>query len=143
MGDPVILLDTNVLSEYSKPAPNVKVTQWLEAVDAAETWISSITVAEMRLGAARLPEGKRKTAVTSAVEASLNLFKGSCLAFDAVAAEAYAQIVAAQTQKGRPIGIMDAQIAAIAMSTGCTLATLNAWDFDGIEGLAVADLAIL
>ena len=139
----MILLDTNVVSQFSKPSANVKVMQWLEAVDSTQTWISAITVAEMRLGVAQLPEGRRKSVLTMSVEASLDLFKGSCLAFDAVAAEAYAPIVASQKLKGRPIDIMDAQIAAIALSTGCTLATLNAKDFEGIEGLAIADLAIL
>lgn len=139
----MILLDTNVVSQFSKPTPNVKVLEWLESVDAREAWISAITVAEMRLGVELLPEGRRRTVLTMSVEASLDLFKGSCLSFDAVAADAYARIVAERRRMGRPLDVMDGQIAAIALSAGCTLATLNATDFEGIEGLSIADLAIL
>lgn len=135
----MILLDTNVVSQFSKSTPHPRVAQWLESVDPWATWISAITVAEMRLGVAQLAEGKRKTVLSNSVQQSLDLFAASCLPFDAVAAEAYARLVAARRRSGRPIGIMDAQIAAIAVATGCTLATLNVKDFEGIDGLKVVD----
>ena len=62
---------------------------------------------------------------------------GRCLPFDAVAAVAYAEIVATRTRHGSPISVEDAQIAAIARAGGLSLATRNIRDFSGIEGLKV------
>ena len=64
-------------------------------------------------------------------------FACRCLPFDGVAAGDFARIVAARTGIGKPISVEDAQIAAIALTHGLTLATRNVADFRNIEALAV------
>lgn len=134
----MILLDTNVASEFSKKAPNVDIAAWLERQDRTQVFLSAISVAEMRAGVAVLPEGRRKQALAAYTDATLDEL-GTCVPFDGLAADAYATIIAARRQQGRPIATLDALIAAIAVSGGFTLATLNTKDFEGIEGLRVVD----
>ena len=135
----MILLDTNVVSDLSKPSPNLRIQAWLDAQDPSELWISSITVAEMTAGIAMLPEGKRRTHLEGAFDKMMGRLGRACLAFDALAGREYARVTAARRRQGRPVGILDAQIAAIALATGFTLATLNSKDFEGIDGLTVVD----
>lgn len=136
----MILLDTNVVSEGMRPAPDQQVMRWLDAQPPADLWISAVTVAEIRLGLALLPEGQRKRDLTDRVEAMLREeFGEGCLAFDAAAAAEYAAIVAHRTGLGRPISVEDAQIAAIARAGGLTLATRNTKDFRDIEGLTLVN----
>ena len=136
----MILLDTNVVSEGMRPLPDQQVMRWLDAQPAAELWISAVTVAEIRLGLALLPEGQRKRNLTDRAEAMLREdFGEGCLAFDAAAAAEYAAIVAHRTGLGRPISVEDAQIAAIARAGGLTLATRNTKDFGDIEGLTLVN----
>ena len=135
----MIVLDTNVVSHLTKPSPSLKVMEWLNSYDDQELLITSITVAEMRFGVAIMDDGANKIAMAKSVDKALDEFGGVCLAFDGIAAEDYALIVAARRAAGRPIGVHDAQIAAIALSGGFTLATMNKKDFEGIDGLKVID----
>lgn len=135
----MILLDTNIVSDGLKPKPNEKVEAWLDANESAPLWISAITVAELRAGVETKSDGKKKARLHQAVDRAIDHFGGLCVSFDALAAGHYARVVAARRKIGRPIGVMDAQIAAIAISAGCQLATLNGKDFEGIEGLQVID----
>lgn len=136
----MVLLDTNVLSEVMRPSPDRTALRWLDAQPTADVWISAVTVAEIRLGLALLPEGHRRQALTKRAEAMLREdFSEACLPFDAAAAAEYAVIVAHRTRTGRPISVEDAQIAAIALVAGLTLATRNTKDFLGIERLTVVN----
>jgi predicted nucleic acid-binding protein len=128
----VILLDTNVLSELMRPAPERRVERWLGGQPDASVFISAITEAELRYGAAVLPGGKRRMALVAEIEGMLEEdFSGRILPFDSLAARAFAIIASERRQVGRPISQADAQIAAIARSRGAALATRNAADFDG------------
>jgi hypothetical protein len=133
----VVLLDTNVLSELMRAEPDRAVFGWVNDLPRVETCISAITVAEIRLGVLRLPEGKRKVQVLDRAERILDGFSHACLAFDVLAAREYADIVSARRRAGRPIDVQHAQIAAIARSAGMMLATRNVKDFEGIDGLKV------
>lgn len=135
----MILLDTNVVSDVSKPTPNPRVQAWLDAQDQRALWISSITVAEICAGLATLPEGQRRSHLEGAFDHMMLRLGRACLAFDALAGREYAAVMVARRRRGRPIGILDAQIAAIALATGFRLATLNTRDFEGIDGLSVVD----
>jgi predicted nucleic acid-binding protein len=135
----VILLDTNVVSDGLKVHPNPNVEKWLDAANEAEVWISAITVAELRVGVEMMDDGKRKAELRQAVDDAIDEFGGACISFDALAAYEYAHIVATRRRQGRPIEPLDAQLAAIAVTAGLTLATLNTKDFEGIEGLKLVD----
>lgn len=135
----MIVLDTNVVSQLSKKLPNPEVMEWLNTYDDHDLLITAITVAELHTGVAVMPDGRNKVEMAKNVEKTLEEFGAVCLAFDGIAAEDYASIVTARKRAGRPIGIYDAQIAAIARSGGFTLATMNMKDFEGIEGLTVVD----
>lgn len=127
------LLDTNVLSELLRPQPDEGVCRWLNAQDEQQLYVCSVTQAEMLLGVALMPDGRRKTALQTQVEILLNQdFAGRMLAFDSSAAQAYAPLVMARRQMGRPIAQADAQIAAVAAAHGLTVATRNQKDFEGV-----------
>ncbi|KGQ23064.2 type II toxin-antitoxin system VapC family toxin [Thermus filiformis] len=134
----MILLDTNVLSEFIRPRPAEQVVAWLDRQSPEEVWVSAISRAEMELGLALMPEGKRKAALVKAVRAMFEEdFAGRCLPFDEVAALQYGRIVASRQREGRPISVEDAQIAAIALAHRMALATRNLADFAGIQGLSL------
>ena len=136
----MILLDTNVVSELMRPAPEPRVLERLDAQPAADVWISAITVGEIRLGIALLPDGQRKERLAGlAVAMFQEDFSDSCLSYDMLAAVEYAAIVATRTRLGRPISVEDAQIAAIARSGGLTLATRNTKDFSDIDELPLVN----
>jgi toxin FitB len=132
----VIVLDTNVLSEIIRREPDEGVTRWLDSLDAAAVATTAITAAELLYGVARLPGGRRKErlgeAIRGLIEGDLD---GRVEPFDAPAAGHYADLVSDRETAGRPIGVADAQIAAICRKHGATLATRNISNFKetGIE----------
>lgn len=136
----MILLDTNVLSEFMRPRPAATVVSWLDEQPAGEVYTSAISRAEIELGLLLMPPGKRQEALSQAAWAMFaEEFAGRCLPFDEDAARHYARIVSARTQVGRPISVEDAQIAAIALAHRMSLATRNTTDFELIDGLAVVN----
>lgn len=135
----MILLDTNVLSELMRPQPDPAVVAWVDS-HAGEARVCAVTLAEISLGIALLPEGRRRDALAQATRQMFQEdFAGRCLPFDARAAEIFGQVVAERRRKGRPISTQDAQIAAIALAHGDGLATRNVDDFLGIAGLEVVN----
>ena len=134
------LLDTNVLSELMRVHPDASVVDWFALNSHAPMHTSTITQAEILVGIALLPAGKRRTALADAAELMFAQdFAASCLDFDATAAKNYAVLVAARTRHGLPISTEDAQIAAIALTAGLTVATRNTKDFENIQGLTLAN----
>ncbi len=135
-----ILLDTNVLSELMRPQPAVVVLNWFAQQRDAKFYTSAITQAELLLGVALLPSGKRRNALADAVERMFDQdFAGCCLPFDELAAHEYAALVAVRSKAGLPISTEEAQIAAIALQKGMALATRNTKDFLGIGKLVLLD----
>ena len=132
-----MLLDTNILSELMRPSPFPAVVEWLDAQPAEQLFISAVTQAEIELGLALLPEGRRKNELLQAAKEIFSLFDGRNLPFDAAAAQEYALIVAARVKAGRPVSVEDAQIAAIARANNLRLVTRNSKDFERIDGLIV------
>jgi predicted nucleic acid-binding protein len=127
----MIVLDTNVLSELMRSVPNQQVIAWVDAQPASDLVVTSITVAEILYGIARMDDGKRKQALHSLALAMFEEdFAGNVLSFDMGAAEQYAELVSQSEASGRAVGMTDAQIAAICRAHGATLATRNVRDFD-------------
>ena len=136
----MILLDTNVLSEFMRPRPSATVVSWLDGQPAGEVYTSAISRAEIELGLLLMPPGQRQEALSQAAWAMFDEeFAGRCLPFDEDAARHYARIVSARTRAGRPISVEDAQIAAIALAHRMSLATRNTTDFEVIDGLEVVN----
>lgn len=134
----MIVLDTNVISAVIGEHAESRIVAWLDGVPEL-VCLTSITAAELRLGAALLPAGRRRGRLQQEIEAMLTEdFADAVLAFDEPASEAYAAVVADRRRLGRPISVSDAQIAAICLSRDATLATRNVRDFDDI-GLTVID----
>lgn len=132
----MILLDTNVLSEFMRPNPDLRVVAWLDAQPASRLWTSAITRAEIELGLALMPAGRRKEVLAATARIMFEEdFAHRCLAFEEQAATCYAQLTANRTRSGNPISVEDAQIAAIALANKMQLATRNTRDFLAIDGL--------
>ena len=130
----MVVLDTNVVSELMRPAPDPTVEAWVTERAAATLFFSVVGEAELRYGVAVMPAGRRRDALASEIEAMLREdFAGRILPFDSEAARTYAGIVAARRATGRPVSQADCQIAAIARSRGMAVATRNGRDFVDME----------
>lgn len=133
----MILFDTNVLSELMRPQPNANVISWVDSQLTSTLFISAVTRAEIELGVALLPEGKRKQTLTVLAQDVFDKFPQRCLPFGELAAVHYGRIVGSRIKTGRPISVEDAQIASIALANGLQLATRNEKDFEEIPNLIV------
>lgn len=126
------LLDTNVVSEFEKEEPDSRVFQWVDGVDEGEAWMSVVTIAELRSGCERLPDGLRKQRLEQwIVSGILPRFAGRILPIDEVIADTTGRLMARSRMSGRTIGAMDLMIAAIAHVHELTVVTRNTRDFDG------------
>ena len=130
----MIVLDTNVVSESLRPRPSFTLVAWLDAQPPESIYLCTPVLAELHCGVLRLREGRRKDHLRTAIERIENqLFRGRILTFDIAAAKQYGRVTTIRERAGRPIGQMDALIAAIALSNRATLATRNIGDFVGLE----------
>jgi hypothetical protein len=132
----VIVLDTNVISELARQAPDPGALSWLDSLEVSDVATTAVTAAELRYGVARLPDGHRKRELTVVIRGILTEdFHGRVLPFDERASMRYAEIVTGRERIGRPIGVADAQIAAICRDLGAILATRNTTGFEeaGVE----------
>ncbi|MFG6447976.1 type II toxin-antitoxin system VapC family toxin [Roseateles sp. BYS180W] len=126
----MILLDTNVVSEPLRRAPDAAVVAWLDAQSLPTLYLSAISLAELRFGIAALPAGARREALQRALqERVLPLFEGRILPFDAAASQAYGVLMAQARAQGRAIGAADGYIAAIARTHALTVATRDTAPF--------------
>ena len=133
----MILLDTNVISEPLRPAGDAAVLAWIDEQIVETLYLSAISLAELRLGMATLPAGKRKDMLHSSFEQRvLPLFAGRILPFDSAASEAYAVLRARARAQGKAIAPADGYIAATAKSHGLIVATRDTSPFEAV-GLTV------
>lgn len=132
----MILLDTNVVSEAMKPAPDDAVRVWLDEQAAETLFLSSVTVAELKFGIGVLPVGRRKDALGRMLDGVMALFADRILPFDLDAARHYAQCAVKARAIGKGFPTPDGYIAAIAIAKGFTVATRDTSAFDAV-GVAV------
>ncbi len=129
-----VLLDTNVVSELIRKAPDPAIETWAAGHALEDLFFSAVGEAELRYGAAILPAGRRRESLVRDIEAMLSdAFDGRVLPFDSRAARAYADIAAMRRSAGRTVPPADCQIAAIARSRDMAVATRNVRDFEDIE----------
>jgi predicted nucleic acid-binding protein len=138
----VILLDTNVLSEALKLAPEPRVVAWLDR-RFLECAISTITIFELRAEVELLSRGQRRDVLDQAVSRLVRRFAGRVYPFDAASAEAAATLLGKARAAGVglrqvPAKLADLQIAGVAAAYGLALATRNVGDFQGV-GLDLID----
>ena len=135
----MVILDTNVISEALAPKPHASVAAWFTTQPLSSVFTTAITKAEILRGVRILPTGKRRRDLEAALQPIFAIeFAGRVLPFDSEAADAYGDIAAHRRKIGKPISQSDAQIAAIALSRGATVATRNTNDFSEI-GLTIID----
>ena len=133
----MILLDTNVVSEPLRPAPDPRVVEWIDAQALETLFLSAVTVAELRAGVALLPAGKRRASLQDSLEMRvLPLFAGRVLPFDLGCTQAYAELLAKARAAGLAIASADGYIAAIAAANGLAVATRDTRPFEA-AGTAV------
>lgn len=131
-----MLLDTNVVSELIRKAPDPAVKRWATTQSLENLYFSTIGEAELYFGVAILPPGRRQKTLLSNIEKMLReSFEGRMLPFNSEAAQAFAEIAAARRFAEYSVATADCQIAAIARSRGMAVATCNVRDFKetGIE----------
>jgi hypothetical protein len=129
------LLDTNVVSEWVKPQPDPGVVTWLAQVDEDRVFLSVITLAELRHGIQRMATGKRRERLDRWLKDELpGRFEGRILSIDANVADAWGRAMARAQAAGRPLGAMDAFIAATAEVHSLTLVSGNAPEFQALGG---------
>lgn len=128
------LLDTNAVSEWVEPRPDPGLIAWMEAADEDRVFISVISLAELRYGVERMAAGKRRRRLEQWLQRELPLrFEGRILRVDADVADAWGKTVSRSEAAGRPMGTMDAFLAATAEVHNLTLVTRNVSDFPLLE----------
>ena len=130
------LLDTNIISNLTKPAPSEALVGWMAEQADGELFIASLTLAEIRRGLLETP-AKRKALEQwfAGPEGPQALFAGRVLSFDENAALIWARLMSEGTAAGRPRSALDMIIAAVGEANGCVVVTDNEKDFDGLNVL--------
>jgi toxin FitB len=134
----VILLDTNVISEFMGPAPDRQVAHWLDLQPRSSVWTTSVNVYEIRSGLFAMPAGKRRTALEVKFEQLLQAaLQGRILHFDSDAAFRAAELCGDRRRRGRPVDVRDTMIAGIVLASHAKLATRNVKHFEDIASSVV------
>jgi toxin FitB len=123
------LLDTNVVSEWTRPRPELRVIRWLDGADEDRVYLSVISVAEIRQGIERVTQPGRRERLQAWLDELAIRFEGRVLGVDWRIAEAWGVLVARGFKSGKPISVMDAFLAATATTHDLTLVTRNTADF--------------
>jgi predicted nucleic acid-binding protein len=122
------LLDTNMVSEVMKPAPEPSVLEWLEQ-NEDECFLSAITVGEIERGIALLPTGRKKTRLQNAFQVFLQATEERVLSFDVAVARRWAALTGSAQRKGRHLPVLDSMIEATALHWDLTIVSRNVSDF--------------
>ncbi|SFU22412.1 type II toxin-antitoxin system VapC family toxin [Mesorhizobium sp. YR577] len=127
-----LLLDTNVLSEVTKPNPDAHVLEWLDSLDEDRSFISVVSIAEIRRGVALMVNGRKRDSLAEWLAEDLpQRFEHRVLAVDEPVALAWGDLMGLAKRRGRGLSSMDGLIAATAIAQKLVLATRNIKDFEG------------
>jgi toxin FitB len=124
------LLDTCVISEFTRRKPDEKVTQWVDSVDEEKVFLSAITVGEIQRGIERLPESHRKTELLSWMNNSfIPRFGQRILSLETQTMFLWGSLTARMENAGQPVALMDSLIVATALQNNLIFVTRNVSDF--------------
>lgn len=127
-----LLLDTNVLSEVTKPRPESCVLEWLDGLDEDRSFVSVVSIAEIRRGVALMDKGRKRDALDEWLARDLpQRFEHRVIPVDERVAMAWGDLMGEAKRSGRGLSSMDGLIAATAMAHDLILATRNIRDFEG------------
>jgi predicted nucleic acid-binding protein len=129
------LVDANVLSEPTKPAPSSKVLEWLSENEQLLV-VDSIILGELCVGILALAPGRKRNQLEQWFDALAQTIE--CLPWDASISRRWARLVVDLRRKGITLPLLDSMIAATALQHDLTIATRNTRDF-GKAGLQVFD----
>jgi predicted nucleic acid-binding protein len=132
----MILLDTNVVSETMRPTPDERVVRWLDRQDGKTMFLSAVGVAELLVGLALLPSGRRKTILSDRIENGLiPTYEDRIIPFDLACSRVYDAMMGSVRAAGKAVSIQDGQIAATAKSRSMIVATRDeaAFRATGVE----------
>jgi len=132
------LLDTNIISNATKPVPSESLIDWMANQSDDDLYISSLTIAEIRRGILVKPRGKKRDQLDAwfaGPEGPQSLFSGRVLPFDERAALAWARLTSEGRLAGKPRSDFDMIIAATAEVNDCLVVTDNEKHFPGIATL--------
>jgi hypothetical protein len=128
----VIVVDTNVLSEFMRPQPAPQVVHWLETAPTRSLALTAVSVMEITYGVSRLPAGQRKNATRDRWEGIQAAWMGTFLAIGMAESVAAGEVLGARAALGRPMATADAQLAGVCIAWRAALATRNTRDFEGL-----------
>jgi len=131
------LLDTMVVSEPAKPAPDPRVIAWLSAQPPVDLALSTLTLGEIEKGVALMPAGRRREALEAWLGTDLpRQFASRLLPVDEAVARAWGRLTAAGKRRGRPLPVVDGLLLATAQVHDLALVTRNEADCAG-RGVSV------
>lgn len=125
------LLDTNVISELTRNAPNSRVIKFLS--EQNDLWLPSIVIHEIEYGLRLLPQGQRRDRLYAMQSRIISLYADRILPLDRASAEWAAQFRAEARRAGHTLDLGDALIAGIAKANALTIATRNIADFQSLN----------
>jgi predicted nucleic acid-binding protein len=123
------LLDTCLVSEIWKPAPNRGVVEWLASSDEDELFVSVLCLGEIRKGIGAVPDGKKKDRLIRDYALLRSRFSSRVLPVTDQAAERWGDLAAGASRAGRHLHVVDGLVAATALVFGQSLVTRNVADF--------------
>lgn len=130
----MIVLDTNIVSETMRAAPDPNVVAWLNRQDIQTLHLTAVSLAELRFGIAQLDDGKAKADLSERLERVLELvFQGRVIPFTTDTTKAFADRMAAARRKGRAVGFQDGMIAASVAAAGFAIATRDTSPFEAMD----------
>ncbi|CAN7327922.1 type II toxin-antitoxin system VapC family toxin [Bradyrhizobium sp. LjRoot220] len=130
------LLDTNIISNVTKPDPSKALLAWMAEQTDNDLFISALTIGEIQRGLLEKPKGKKRALLETwfaGPEGPQALFAGRVLPFEEKAGLIWGRLMADGTAKGRPRSALDMIIAAIAEANDCVVVTDNEKDFTALN----------
>ncbi len=138
------LLDTNVLSELTRPEPDPHVVKWLDSVDESLLYLSVLTLGEIRKGLSMLTSGRRRSLLEAWLDTELAArFAARVLPIDSSVADRWGRLAGEAQTRGTPLPVIDGLLAATALHHELTVVSRNVRDFahQGLTSLNPWDAA--